>query len=277
MSASIPPLMDVRFHATVMVVFTFPTRHEERPHIEAAYGRIFELLLKEVDPFLSLVHSYKAGDDFQGPGRVLKGAGIADVYEATIAGPVRVPVGTPPATVVEAARERVEMAMPFLPGIHLVGQHIGVSVTVVRLAGKRDCDPHRAFFGFDEAYENPERWFPGFSYGDEWNGWAKPLFEADVAKRVAETYNSPTLVLTWNEEAKTFTGVHGEEPDEPFTIEPEILLLPGEHESRLVYDFSLGMCWLEQHFDKGLGVGVDDEMDPALLAKVQREAGEEPA
>lgn len=48
-----------------------------------------------------------------------------------------------------------------------------------------DKDFRSTEFYFDS---DPDTTFPGYTKGEEWNGWACPYFEREVAERIAKRY-----------------------------------------------------------------------------------------
>jgi hypothetical protein len=203
--------------------------------------------------------------DPQGPPRYLDALGN-DAYRITVGGTTTVEVGTPAEQVRELAEMHILAALKSLSMLHVVGRYTGTPKADVRLQGQKEHDPHRAWFGFDEAFTDPSRWCAGFGYHETWNGWATPYFELEEAKRVMAIHNPPTpedgpSFMRFDEERQVFIYNFEGEPEQ--TIEPQPLLLPGESESRTVYEFGLGMCWSEEPWNEGVRPVASAESAPA--------------
>jgi hypothetical protein len=254
------PQVDVRFTGDVTVVFVIDPAGLGEGEGMAAYADALKHALEANTPPLHLVGTWTSGMDPQGPPRYLDALGN-DAYRITVGGTTTVEVGTPAEQVRELAEMHILAALNALPMLHVVGRYTGKPRADVRLQGSKDRSPHRAWFGFDEAFDDPSLWHEGFGYNETWNGWATPYFELEVALKVMAAHNPPPPakgeepnpfvggLMTFDAERKVFHYRYDEE--EVVTIEPETLMLPGETESRTVYDFGLGMCWSEEPWNDG--------------------------
>lgn len=76
-----------------------------------------------------------------------------------------------------------------------------------------------------------------------WNGWATPMFELDVAKKIALDTYSDDYHIRWIDEANAFELVdkHSGEPD-PWFFKAESIVVSGEQKT--VYAIGSGFwCW----------------------------------
>jgi hypothetical protein len=136
------------------------------------------------------------------------------------------------------------------------------ATTDISLLGSKHHEPYAASFGFDDTADADL--LTGFSYGERWNGWAVPYLELDEALRAMKLFNpdppsAEAVTLVYDELTKKFVFNY-QDGDEPAVVEPEMLMMPDEDESRTVYNFGLALCWNETELDdsnEGNGTGPD--------------------
>jgi hypothetical protein len=96
-----------------------------------------------------------------------------------------------------------------------------------------------SYFAWDMAdlayrgYRNPNY---------NWNGFAVPLFDLDVAKVIAKELSNEEISFTYDEEANTFIE-RQEGDDEQYIIGSQIIEIDGEKKE--VFLFGDGWTWME--------------------------------
>lgn len=96
---------------------------------------------------------------------------------------------------------------------------------------KLAAEPYATQIGIDDMFDPT---LNGYTFGDRWNGWAKPFFEKEDAIRVMEVFKG---IITYDEDQQAFV-VQFEDDDEPVIHKAQQIVVNGE--VKTVFDIGAG-------------------------------------
>lgn len=107
----------------------------------------------------------------------------------------------------------------------------------------------RGSFGFDGS----PGLMTGYTLGDNWNGWARPLVTEEVAKRLvpklAEMLKTSGTTYRWDDKPG-IVQIDDDDDGQPHESPMVEMISVVTEDGRLqLFDISLGLCWVEDELD----------------------------